>query len=439
MNTDMWKYMWEWILKLFGIQSAIATDEQPDNEDFTRKYQDIEEINFTAILSNRVALIATADSDFILEEDNKRAKLLAGVGEKAWKKKEKLASLALGTGGCLIVPYVQDGQLLFNIATQDRLCIHEKNGDKITGATILADSAIVNKIRYLRYVNYIVKDNTLYITNKVTTEAGRETMIEQWKELRDVAIANVDRVPFGYIKSPVDNRHSTDDYGVPITYGCDAIIEEIKECLKQIRDEFELKEVRVMADKRMFAKDKKGNPTITSKLFYALSNFDNKGEAFSVYSPEIRESAYYSRLTHLLELLEKNAGTSRGILIKSDVSYENKDAVREANRATWAIVTALRDSITEGFEDFLYACNVLANYYELTPPGDYTFSFDWDFSLVESSTETWQQMLSLQSVGGMSKAELRAWVTGESQEDSKSAIEEIKKTEPPLRELIGVE
>ncbi len=435
----MWKHMWEWILKLFGIQSSIATDEQPDNEDFTRKYQDIEEINFTAILSNRVALIATADSDFILDADNKRAELLAAVGGKAWKKKEKIGSLALGVGGVVIVPYVHGDKILFNIVTQDRLCIHSKSGDKITGATILADSATVNKTKYLRYVNYTVSENTLFITQKVTTEAGRETMIERWKDYRDIAIANVDRVPFGYIKSPVDNRHSTDDYGVPITYGCDAIIDEIKECLKQIRDEFELKEVRVMADKRMFTKDKKGNPAITSKLFYALSNFDNKGEAFSVYSPEIRESAYYSRLTHLLELLEKSAGTSRGILIKSDVSYENKDAVREANRATWAIVTALRDSITEGFEDFLYACNVLANYYELTPLGDYAFSFDWDFSLIESSTETWQQMLSLQSVGGMSKAELRAWVTGDTLDDSKKAIEEIKKTEPPLRDLIGVE
>ena len=437
----MWiKSMWDWILRQFGIKKSITTDKQQSkNADYTHKYKDISTINFGAIFSNKLASIATSDSAFILEADNKRAKLLAEIGTAAWKKINKISSLAMGIGGSLIVPYVQNGRILFDIVTQDRLCIHSKSGEKITRATVLADTVVLNDVRYFRYTNYAIEGNTLHITNRVTTQHGKAAEVEQWKDIQDICIANVDRVPFGYIKSPADNRDCDDDYGVPITYGCDKIIEDINECLQQIKDEFKLKEVKVFADDRMFEKDKNGKPTISSKLFYAVKHLGEGGnKMIELFSEDYRESPLHNRLANLFELLEKAVGTSRGILTKPDASYENKDAVREANRATWAIVTALRKAIEKGFEDFLYACNVLANYYGLSPAGEYAYKFDWDFSLIESSTETWQQMKDLQSLGGMSRAELRAWQTGESPEDAQKAIDEIKKTEPTMSDLMGI-
>lgn len=432
--------MWDWILRQFGIKKSITTDKQQSkNANYTHKYKDISDISFEAIFSSKLASIATSDSTIVIDADNKRAELLGLTCLAVWEKVNKIASLALGVGGCLIVPYVQNGKILFDIVTQDRLCIHSKNGEKITGATVLADTVVLNDTRYFRYTNYQVEGNTLHITNRVTTQYGKPAEIEQWKDIQDISIANVDRVLFGYIKSPVDNRDSDNDYGVPITYGCDKIIDDIKECLQQIKDEFKLKEVKVFADERLFKKDKNGNPTITSKLFYAVKNLGDGGnKMIELFSEDYRESPLHNRLANLFELLEKAVGTSRGILSKPDASYENKDAVREANRATWAIVTALRKNIEKGFEDFLYACDVLANYYGLSPAGEYAYKFDWDFSLIESSTETWQQMKDLQSLGGMSKAELRAWQTGERLEDAQKAIDEIKKTEPTMSDLMGL-
>lgn len=437
----MWiRSVWEWVLRLFGISKSITTDgQQGKNEEYTRKHKDIEGINFGEIFSKRIGTIATADSSLIIPADNKRAELLNTVGSAAWDKKTKISTLALGVGGIIIVPYVQNGKILFDIATQDRMLLVAKSGEKIINATILADTVVINDTMYYRFVNQAVVNNTLYITNKVTTQSGRPAEVEQWKDIQDIAIANVDRVLFGYIKSPADNRDSNDDYGVPITYGCDAIIDEIKECLKQFKDEFKLKEVKVFADDRIFKKDAKtGKPVISSKLFYAVKNMGDSGKPFEIFSEDYKDNSFVNRLSVLFELLEKAVGTSRGILSKPDASYENKDAVREANRATWAIVTALRKNIEKGFEDFLYACNVLANYYNLTPAGKYSFSFDWDYSLIESSVETWNQMKDLQSMGGMGKAELRAWVTGEDIDTAQGKVDEIKKNEPPLRDMIGL-
>lgn len=438
----MWmRNVWEWILRLAGQSKSITTAKQQNkNEKYAHEYKDISDINFGVIFSNKLATLAMSDSDFLMDADNKRAELLHDIGAAVWEKKAKIASLALGTGGSLIVPYVQNGRILFDIATQDRLCINAKTGKKITNATVLADTVIINDMLYFRFANYAVENNTLVITNKVTTQYGRPAKVEQWENIQDIAIANVDRVPFGYIKSPIDNRDSNDDYGVPIMYGCDKIIADIKECLEQIKDEFKLKEVMLFADERMFNKDKDGNPVIQNNVFRAVKNMGETGKSMiEEFSPEIRESAYHNRLMKLFELLEKAVGTSRGILTTPDATYENKDAVREANRATWAIVTALRNAIDKGFADFLYACDVLANYYNLSPAGEYTYKFDWDFSMIESSTETWQQMKDLQAMGGLSKAELRAWQTGESLEDAQKAIDEITANEPSLSTLLGMD
>ena len=273
---------------------------------------------------------------------------------------------------------------------------------------------------------------------KCATDNLIDDFIKQWENIQDIAIQNVDRVPFGFIKSPIDNRDSNDDYGVPITYGCDKIIEEIKECLEQIKDEFELKEAKVFADERLFDKDNKtGKLSVKEKLFITLRGMSEQKQ-IETYSPDIRESSHYNRLTKLFELLEKEVGTSRGILTTPDATYENKDAVREANRATWSIVSALRKSIEKAFDDVLYACDVYANYYNMSPAGEYTYKFDWDYSLIESSTETFAQMKDLQSIGAMSKAELRAWATGEDLETAQSKIDEIAKNEPDLKTLMGM-
>ena len=159
---------------------------------------------------------------------------------------------------------------------------------------------------------------------------------------------------------------------------------------------------------------------------------------FDIFDPAIRESSYYTRLTNLFELLEKAIGLSRGALTEPNTTYENSQKVREAVGSTWAIIDGVRKSIEKGMTDFLYACDVLANYYTLTPQGEYSPAFDWDCSMIESTTETWNQLKDGQSIGLRSKAELRAWQTGESLEDAQNAIDEIKKSEPTMQDLMGM-
>lgn len=430
--------IWDAVLARFGIKKTITSDaKRIENAVYAGSYEDVSDINFTAIISGKLATLAMSDSDFAIPEDNKRAELLRSIGNDVWKKMKKLVAMSLGTGGTIIVPYVQNGRIFFDIATQDRLCINDMRGTDIVSASVLADSVTINDTRYYRFVNYDIKNNNLVITNKVTTEYGRPAEIEKWADIQDIAIANVERVPFGFIKSPVDNRKCTDNYGVPVTYGCDRIIKEIKDCLEQIKDEFELKQVRLRIDKRDFDRDKDGKPILTSKLFMAGTNAENES-IFDIFDPVIRDSSYYTRLTKLYEQLEKAIGLSRGILTEPIAAYENSQKIREATGDTWAIVDSLRSAVESGMNELLYACDVLANYYGLSPSGEYTLAFDWDTSMMESSAEVWQQMKDGQAIGIRSKAELRAWQTGESLEEAQAAIDDITAREPTAQILLGM-
>ena len=104
---------------------------------------------------------------------------------------------------------------------------------------------------------------------------------------------------------------------------------------------------------------------------------------------------------------------------------------------TFTLVDGMRSNIEKGIEDFLYSANVLANAYNLTPQGEYEVNFDWDYSLLEDSQETFSQLITAQSKGIVSEVEVRQWLKpDETLEDSQKAIEEIKASEPTVEDLI---
>ena len=167
-----------------------------------------------------------------------------------WKKSKKIIARSLGTGGVVVVPFVSRKKIYFDIITQDRLSINKQIGEDIIDCTIMAEHLVRNQRNYYRWVDYTLKDNNLYVRYRATMETSPVDLktISEWEEIEDFSITNVYKMPFMYLKSPVDNRKDADDYGVPITYGCDKEIKEIKDTLKQILREYDLKEAFVGAD-----------------------------------------------------------------------------------------------------------------------------------------------------------------------------------------------
>lgn len=437
----MLKNIYLWIIsKIFKVRTETKQKEVEDNQRYAFEYERIDNINFNAIFSNKLANYVISDSNMNIEGENPRTELLNKTGQSMWKKAKKIVSMGFGYGGLVLIPYVKGNKLFYNLISQSRFTIDSTEGDLITGATVLAEKKEITtdlgKTKtYVRWTNYRLENGRCVIEQKFTDETGSEVPTPSfWQNiLLKQTIDGVDRALFGYIKSPINNRKTNDKYGVPITYGCEATINEIKETMKQLLEEFRLKRPFVGVDATLF----NGKNSLPTDGLYKSFDFGSEGEKnFEVFDPAFR--SYTERLQELYKRLEDEIGTSRGII--SDMQTQNATAteIKRSMYDTFNIVDDMRSNIEKGLEDFFYACNVLANAYNLSPMGDYELSFDWSYSLLEDTQTEWNQLTLAESKGIVSKVEVRQWLKpDETLEESQKAIDEIKATNPTVDDVLG--
>lgn len=438
--------IWTWILnKIFRVQTETKPKEVEDNTKYALLYERIDNINYTSIFANKLANYTISDSNMDITGDTPRSELLDKIGTSMWKKGKKITSMAFGYGGVFLIPYVKGNKLFYNVVPQSRVTIDSTEGDLITGITVLAErkeitQGIGQTKTYIRWTNYRLQNGNCVIEQKFSDETGAELreVPKFWQNIMlKQTISGVDRVLAGYIKSPINNRKTNDKYGVPITYGCDATILEIKETLKQLVREYELKECFVGIDATLFQTDKNGkiNRLPEGGLFKTFV-FDEKDNKFNVFDPQFRD--YSNRLQELYKRLEHEIGTSYGIL--SEVTSINATAteIKHAMYDTFTLCNDMHTNIEKGMEDFFYACNVLANAYKLTPQGEYAVSFNWSYGLIEDTQTEWSQLTWANNKGIISDVEVRQWLKpDETLEESQKAIEEIKESNPSIEDILG--
>ena len=437
----MFKTIWLWILeKVFRIQTETKPKEVEDNQKYAVDYERIDEINFNAIFSNKLANYTISDSNINLIGENDRVNLLDKTAQSMWKKAKKITSMSFGYGGVFLVPYVKKGKLYYSIVPQSRVTIDKTEGDLITGATILAEKKEITKAMgqvdiYIRWTNYRLENGNCIIEQKFSDETGRPIPTpEFWKNIMmKQTISNVDRALFGYIKSPINNRKTNDKYGVPITYGCDSTIKEIKETMKQLMYEYEAKRTFVGLDVTLF--DRNNQPPKNG--LYKLFDFGTDGEKqFEIFDPEFRD--YTTRLQELYKRLEHEIGTSYGILSEVDTANATATEIKRSMYDTFTLVDDMRSNIEKGLDDFFYACNVLANAYNLSAQGEYELDFSWSYTLLEDPQQEFNQLMMAENKGIVKKVEIRQWLyPDEDLKDSQSAIDEIKKENPDLDSVLG--
>lgn len=433
----MLKNIWLWILQnIFHIQTETTEKEIEDNSRYARIYEQIDNINFNAIFSNKLANYVISDSTMDIEGENARVDLFNKVGQSMWKQMKKIVSMGFGYGGVAIVPYVKGGKIYRSLVPQDRITIDTMDGELITGATILAEKKTIKGVAsktYIRWTNYQIENGNLVITQQYSDGEGNQIPAPTfWSDIQEVmSITNVDRVPFGFIKSPINNRKANDKYGVPITYGCEATILEIRETMKQLVREYELKETFVGVDATMF----NGKNSLPANGLWKKID-STSDDFFEVFDPQFRD--YTTRLQELYKRLEHEIGTSYGILSEVNTSQATATEIKRSMYDTFTICDDMRTNVEKGMEDFFYACDVLANAYNLSPMGEYNVTFDWSYSLLEDTATEWSQLIYALNQGIVSKIEVRQWLKpDETLEESEQAIQEIQESEPDVQDLLG--
>ena len=430
--------------RLFGVdpvttQAAVSVMEKSEAD-----YLRLGGYNITAIFAARLAAFTVSESSVEVIGDNQRAELIGDVLTRTWKKSKKFVSKAYGTGGVLLIPYVTGRKIYVDIVPQASMLINRMNGEDLRAVSIIADSTVRDDKIFCRWTDYDLADNgTLTIRQRATDRTGKPiplAWVPEWAFIaEEIRITGVESLPFAYLKNPTDNRISHGHYGVPVTFGCDDKIKEIIECQEDIRREYKLKKPIVGMDQTLFGqKDGRRYLPVTG-LFMPVtpSGLNATGKLWDVYDPAIRDSSYYTRYNHLCEELEKQVGTSRGILTERVTNAATATEIKAANQDTYAIISDMRIAIEDAFRQLAYAIDVYANAWSLSPMGDYDLAFDWSYALIESSQETFTQMVTAAATDAVEAAEIRQFIfPAESLDEARERVSEISRAKADLSDQL---
>lgn len=423
--------IWKMVLSLFG-KKELDSSSHNKSKRHKEEYERVERINFTSIFANSLSNKAVSDSTMTVKDangkDSRRSEWIGDGLQKVWANNKVIMEQTLGKGGKVLVPYVQNGRPYVDVIDQSRMVITAMRGDEITGATLMADIGNADGKVYYRFADYELVDNVHTIRNRATTDRGADiemSIIPEWEGiLPEITINGVEHILFGYLKCPKDSREDKQIMGVPITYGGEETIRDLHDCLNDMRREFRLKKSFVGADDRLFGKD---NNMPDNGLFKKFKQSGLKdGSFWEIFDPAIRDSSYLARFQQLCGILESIVGVSPGILTKAEKTYVTDDEIKQQNCDTFAMIDSIRENIETAFRQTAYALDVLAEFYGATPAGamgDWQIIWDWDMSMMESSTETFNQLSELESRGLILPERLVSWTTGMSIEEAKAEVE----------------
>ena len=430
--------IWDYVLSLFSRKS-VDKSTQADSGRYKTEYEQIQLINFTSIFANALAKKAVSDSLMTVKDasgnDSRRSEWIGEGLAQVWKRNKVVVSQALGKGGKLLVPYVQNGRPYVDVIDQSRMMITAMRGDEITGAMLMADIGSLDGKVYYRFADYSLENGVHTIRNQATTDKGGAvelSILPQWEGIQEeIVISGVEHLLFGYLKCPTDSREDRQLMGVPITYGANEVINDLYTCLADIRREYSLKKPFVGTDSRLYDKD--GNLPDSGLFKRFKQNGLKDGQFWEIFDPAIRDSSYLARFQQLCGLLESSVGVSPGILTEPRTANATATEIKAANAATFAMVDAIRENIEEAFRQSAYALDVLAEFYGATPAGamgDWQILWDWDMSMAEASTETFNQLSELESRGLILPERLVSWTTGMTMEEAKAEVDAAKALQP---------
>lgn len=431
-------------VRLFGKRGE-TTETPLENRVETKwadEYKQILTANFNEIFSLRLTNYVLSGSSVTV--DNEELDELLG---KAFWRARKWCPMAFGIGRVFLVPYLVGDRVYLDMIPQSSEVSLDMMGDDIYGFLAVTDVKAVGRQRYARMTHYHFDNaaHTFEITNKaVSQENGREIPLESvpgWETIAPYTmISGVDRPLFAVVDSPRDNRSNDKLQGAPITYGCDKTIGEILETMRQYELEYNHK-ISVLGINQTHVDSR--NPGVLPREYIKTvgGNMENAGDLFSVYSPDIRSQAYRDRLLELFGLLEKQVGTSKGILTPLDSAGATATEIKRAMFDTRAMVNAMRVNISNAFDDLAYAYSIMLDLVGRRVVNEYTVSWDWSDEMARDEAEEFRQMMELRAAGIVSDVEMRMHqYPHESPEEARRAIEEIRADKPdPYGEMLAIE
>ena len=427
------------VVKLFK-KSPLEPREEQKGEEFSEEvYRIGASVNYTEIFANRLTNYALYGGT-VTCDDEEIDKCL----KRLMKKSRKAVIWSLVSGRVYLVPYTVGGEIYTDIIPQSRSIVTRRIGDDVLGFACMADLRVVNNKKYARWTLYDYDDKrkVFSIENKATAFLqGVEVplgVVEEWADILPyIGITGVEKPLFGIVDSPKDNRSTDSIEGAPITFGCGSTISELLKNVKEFEEEFDKKISRLGVDKAMLAQDAIG--VLDKYVMQFNGSGMGAGSLFEIFSPDIRDQAYINRSLSVEGRLEKQVGTSNGILTPADTSMATATQVRRSMFDTTAMIDAIRENFEGAAND---VCDAYAVYLSLMSRpynAGYNVTASWSRAYIEDDMERFNKIMQAHSAGIVSDIEYRREIyPNESPEEAQKALDEIAEGRPdPIEYIAG--
>ena len=453
------------MLTALDLWKAIYKDESPWLNEDTGIYslglgKQICQTLQQQTLSEMDSAIIEPGSDDEIQEDklasdtlNTRAAFLNDIYTKRLLSNLPTAlEKALALGGMIIKPYISNEQIYldFNYQGEFYPIAFDDDGN-------ITDIAFIDRFSEEGYLYTKVERQTfIYSTQQVIIEnkafkielqhannddteedLGKQIPladVERWSGISEepVTIENVEKSLYGYFKVPLANNvdmHSP--LGISIFSPAVSLIKRADHQFSRLDWEYNGGQLAIDVDPTAVS---------TTEGYYGTSiNLDDckdrlyrsvdlgSDETYKQWSPALRDANYLNGLNAYLNRIEDVIGLARGTLSQVDSEARTATEIKLLKQRTYITISDLQKHLEKCILDVVYSMNVFIDLYGLAPSGEYDTKIDWKDSILTDTDTELEQKLNLQTAGILSKAEVRAWYTGENLATAQAEIDKMEK------------
>lgn len=349
---------------------------------------------------------------------------------------------------------LDNAEIEFDFIQADRFfpLSFDANGKVIEAAFIQTKVDKAKEVVYIRLEYHKLEKRTVTVQNlafestdmnlansnniKSASNLGKPinlTSVPEWANLQPITtIEGVDRLLFAYFRMPEAN--TVDPYSPLGVSGYSRVIQLIKDADMQYSRllwEFEGGEMAIDVDRDAlkFVTDPKGEgysvlPEKQNRLFRKVDL--NNEETYNVFAPALRDTSIIHGLNTIFMRIEDATGLSRGTL--SDVNQQEAKTATELKilkQRSYATNADIQMALQDALEDAVYVMDVYCTLYDVTPDGEYEVSFEWDDSIIVDSESELSKRITLMQNGLASKLETRMWYFGETENQARTALQQI--------------
>lgn len=326
----------------------------------------------------------------------------------------------------------------------------DANG-KVTEAAFIQTKADKDKV-FIRLEYHVLNGRTVTVQNmafestdmslvntnniRSASNLGRSiplTDVPEWANFQpETKIEDVDRLLFAYFHMPEAN--TIDPYSPLGVSGFSRAVRLIKDADMQYSRllwEYEGGELAIDVDRDALklvvgpdGKDKTVLPQTQERLFRKIDL--NTEDTYKVFNPQLRDESLIRGLNTILTRIEDVTGLSRGTI--SDVTTQDAKTATELKilkQRSYATNSDIQMALQSTLEDTIYVMDVYCSLYNVTPPGEYETSYEWDDSIIVDSESELSKRITLMNNGLASKLETRMWYFGETEPQAKAALQKI--------------